>query len=206
MDYNKIYIKLIKRAVGRDIKGYTEKHHIIPRCMGGNNNPCNIVQLTPEEHFLAHLLLVRIYPKNNKLIYAAQMMGSTRKSNKVYGWLKRQFLEANSGGNHPNYGRKHSPERRAQISSQQKGKKTPLETRLKMSRASKGKPKSKEHRANIVKAISKRVQQIAGDKIIAEFESIAEAARTTGILRQSINKACKGIIRTAGGYNWSYLK
>lgn len=205
MDYSKIYIKLTKRAVDRNIEGYVEKHHIIPKCMGGDDNPCNIVELTPEEHFLAHLLLVRIYPKNNKLIYAAQMMGSTRKSNKVYGWLKRQFLEANSGKNHPNYGRKHSAERRAQISRQQKGKKTLPETRLKMSQASKGRAKSKEHTANIVKAVSKQVKQIMGNKIIMEFQSITEAAKVTGVLRQSINKACKGIIRTAGGYTWSYL-
>jgi len=76
MDYSGIYIKLIERAKGRIVDGYTEKHHIIPRCMGGDNKSRNLVSLTPEEHYLCHLLLVRIYPNNHKLVYAANMMGN----------------------------------------------------------------------------------------------------------------------------------
>lgn len=33
------------------------KHHIIPRHMGGSDDPSNLIELTPEEHAEAHRLL-----------------------------------------------------------------------------------------------------------------------------------------------------
>ena len=45
---------------------------------------------------MAHQLLVKIHPTEHKLVYAAQMMCSssklTRRSNKLYGWLKRRYM------------------------------------------------------------------------------------------------------------------
>lgn len=50
---------------------YTEVHHIIPRCMGGTNNLSNLVRLTGQEHFNAHLLLWKAYPSVPSLALAA---------------------------------------------------------------------------------------------------------------------------------------
>jgi hypothetical protein len=85
----------MERAKNRNINGYKEIHHIIPLCINGDNLKSNLVELTPEEHFLAHRLLVKIYPKNKKILYAAWMMKNTRKfsNNKSYGWLKREYIE-----------------------------------------------------------------------------------------------------------------
>lgn len=95
MNYKKIYDQLINRAKNRKTKGYSEKHHIIPRCVGGDNSEENLVRLTPEEHYVAHQLLIKIYPKHSGLIWAAlQMTGhpnGKRSSNKLYGWLKRKY-------------------------------------------------------------------------------------------------------------------
>ena len=91
MDYYKHYKKLIARASQRELTGYTENHHITPRCMGGTDDSDNLVRLTPEEHYVAHQLLVRIYPDNHKLVYAAMMMCANRKGNKVYGWLRKRL-------------------------------------------------------------------------------------------------------------------
>lgn len=100
MDYQAHYNKLIDRARNRSINDYTEKHHVIPRCMGGTNAIDNLVDLTPEEHFLAHQLLVKIYPNNQKLIYAAAMMtrghNGKRANNKFYGWIRKRFAETHS--------------------------------------------------------------------------------------------------------------
>ena len=74
MDYNKIYSKIVERGKNRIIEGYTERHHIIPRCMGGDNQPDNLVELTAREHFLCHMLLCEIYPKNYKLLHALFLM------------------------------------------------------------------------------------------------------------------------------------
>ena len=38
MNYQKIYDSLIERARQRELKNvYFEKHHVIPKCMGGSN-------------------------------------------------------------------------------------------------------------------------------------------------------------------------
>jgi hypothetical protein len=110
MDYKKIYRDLIGKGKNRILEGYSEKHHIIPRCMGGNDDPKNLVSLTPEEHYVAHQLLVKIYPDNPSIVRAAQMMIPNRPSNKMYGWLKRKFSQVQSesqiGKNNTQYGTK----------------------------------------------------------------------------------------------------
>lgn len=58
--HSRIYFALIDRAKARAVEGYTERHHIIPRCMGGTDACNNIVRLTAREHYLAHLLLCKM--------------------------------------------------------------------------------------------------------------------------------------------------
>jgi hypothetical protein len=79
---------------------YYEKHHILPRCMGGGDEPENLVRLTPEEHYVAHQLLVKMHPRNRKLIYAVKAMtmeapthSGRRSRNKLYGWIQRRFSQ-----------------------------------------------------------------------------------------------------------------
>jgi hypothetical protein len=74
MDYQKIHDQLIARAKNRILEGYKERHHIIPRCLGGTDDIDNLVDLTAREHFVIHKLLCMIYPNNNKLFYAYRMM------------------------------------------------------------------------------------------------------------------------------------
>jgi hypothetical protein len=79
MNYQKIYNQIIERAKIRQLEGYKEKHHIIPKCLGGNDDKSNIVELTAREHFLCHLLLVEIYPNNIRLLHAVFMMSNIKK-------------------------------------------------------------------------------------------------------------------------------
>lgn len=76
MNVHEIYTKLIDRAKVRvlDANIYREQHHIIPRCLGGEDCKENIVELTSREHYIAHLLLCKIYPHNNKLAFAFKAM------------------------------------------------------------------------------------------------------------------------------------
>lgn len=101
MNYIKHYDVLVTRGKTRKLSDqYLERHHIIPKCLGGSDDIENISLLTPEEHYTAHLLLVKIYPNEKKLVFAAVMMNTTSKfhndgigrSNKLYGWLKRKYL------------------------------------------------------------------------------------------------------------------
>jgi len=66
--------------------------------MGGDNQKENLVKLTAEEHFVAHQLLVKIYPENDKLIFAANSMcrsnNGNRLNNKMYSWLRKKHSKA----------------------------------------------------------------------------------------------------------------
>jgi 5-methylcytosine-specific restriction endonuclease McrA len=97
MDYKKHYNLLIMKAKLKLITGdpvYLEQHHIIPKCIGGTDDPKNLVYLLPEEHYIAHLLLVKIYPNESKLAHAANMMvaGSknNKRNNKSYVWVRKK--------------------------------------------------------------------------------------------------------------------
>ena len=78
MEYTRIYNQLIERAQNRTLEGYVEKHHIIPKCLGGSNNKENLVELTAREHFLCHKLLTKIYPS---LVLIVQGLKSNPKLN-----------------------------------------------------------------------------------------------------------------------------
>jgi len=96
MNYQKHYNALIERAKDRKLECYKEAHHVIPRCMGGNDLPENLVDLTAREHFIAHLLLLKIYPKQYGLIKAVNMMcaessNQHRSMNRMYGWLRERL-------------------------------------------------------------------------------------------------------------------
>ena len=101
MNYQKHYDAIIDRAKGREKSGYTESHHIVPRCLGGGDGKSNRVNLTAEEHYVAHQLLVKIYPDVHGLAIAAMMMSrdkrnGKRSGNKLYGWLRRKSANAQS--------------------------------------------------------------------------------------------------------------
>lgn len=102
MNYYRIYDRIVSRAKERklDEPVYRERHHIIPRCIGGTDDKDNLVDLTPEEHYVCHQLLVKMYPDNKKLKQAVLMMSGKGnkahergrvKRNKLYGWLKRDL-------------------------------------------------------------------------------------------------------------------
>lgn len=112
MNYEKHYDRLIERAKTRQLTGYSERHHILPRCMGGTDEKSNLVELTPEEHYVAHQLLVKMYPDNDSLSYAAFKMTvaskSMKRNNKLYGWLRRKYqsvCKKRIGEKNPSYGR-----------------------------------------------------------------------------------------------------
>jgi len=133
VNYQKIHDSIIERSFNRTLSCYTEKHHIIPKCMGGDNDPSNIAVLTPEEHFLIHQLLIKIYPDNYKLVHACQAMSMTNSGRKVgaklYGWLKRKISIAKTGENHPFFGKSLSEETRNKISKSHVGYKYSEKTR-----------------------------------------------------------------------------
>jgi len=75
VNYAAVYNRLIEVAKSRPAPDVFERHHAVPKCVGGSLTKENIVLLTPREHLFAHKLLVRIYPKELGLWLALVMMG-----------------------------------------------------------------------------------------------------------------------------------
>mgnify|MGYP003661443517 CR=1 FL=1 len=78
MNYQLVHNQIIKKAKQRISEGYTEKHHIIPKCLGGTDSEENLVKLTAKEHFIVHKLLVEIYPNEDGLKTAVFFMATTK--------------------------------------------------------------------------------------------------------------------------------
>ena len=78
MDYQKVYTQLISHRKSNPLEKskelYTELHHIVPRCLGGTDDPENLVRLTAREHFIAHRLLSKIYVENSELALSVLLM------------------------------------------------------------------------------------------------------------------------------------
>lgn len=171
MNYLAHYDRLIDRARDRQIDGYSERHHVVPRCMGGGNEKTNLVRLTAEEHYVAHQLLVKMNPDVPELAGAAMWMSKRCTGNKAYGWLRRRHAAAagvRMTGHRYWVGRKHTDEWKAKMSALRTGTTMSAEAVEKMAAGHRGKklsawhisrivsanrkPKSPEHRAKIAAA------------------------------------------------------
>lgn len=75
--YRNLYIRLINKCftmTESELGGYNEKHHILPKCMGGNNDRSNLIILPIRYHIMAHIVLLEAYPDNIGLAFAVHMM------------------------------------------------------------------------------------------------------------------------------------
>jgi len=127
--YSKWYFSIIESARNRIVNSYTEKHHVIPKSLGGSNDLTNLVRLTPKEHFICHLLLIKMTSGNakNKMVYAAwTMTWKTAQTKERYKVTSRQFDSL-----------------RNQISKTRKGKKFSEEHKQKLREAAKTRVKTK---------------------------------------------------------------
>ena len=130
---------------------FSEKHHIIPKCLGGLDDKENLVWLTPREHWLAHKLLLRIFPTHPKIQQALWMMSHTRgliKSSREYELLRLKC----QNGLKTNLGKDFSDEHRAKIGLVHKGKIVSQETRAKLRQKALGRKLSKEAKSKCAQA------------------------------------------------------
>jgi hypothetical protein len=86
MNYKKIYYSIIEKSKNRTLNEYAEKHHIVPKSLGGNNKKENIVFLTAREHFICHWLLWKFTEGKDKIKmgHAFGMMRYHNSKNRYY--------------------------------------------------------------------------------------------------------------------------
>ncbi len=205
MNYQKLYDSIIEKARERNIDGYTERHHILPRCMGGTDDPDNLVTLTAREHFIVHWLLTLIHPNENSLKFAFWNMcqrghssGTRYKpSSRIYEWSRMQLKGIKKpngfqcGEKNTFFGKKHKQEVLDKISSSLKGRAFSEDHRLKLSEAAKkrkgNKPnphKGKKYEEFMDPERAKRIKNNISEKL--KGKSLPDETR------KKISKALKG--------------
>jgi 5-methylcytosine-specific restriction endonuclease McrA len=150
--YTNIYFNIIKSAQIRDpLTGYTERHHIIPKSLGGTNKKDNLVVLSAREHFICHWLLTKMVTgddlrKMNHAIWRMLVQGRDyqlryKPNSHTYESLRKRY------------------------GSLRKGVTTPDEVKKKISKANKGRLKGENnpmygntHTAESRKKISEKAQ------------------------------------------------
>ena len=213
MNYQRIYNQLIERAQSENrVKSrevYFEAHHIVPKCMGGEGlerqwktHP-NVILLTAREHFVAHLLLCRIFPTELKLLQAlwffVTMGGINKPKHKVTARMYQEIKEKHASTVSANF--KNIPKTKEQIA------------KIVATRKAIGFKPSTDHMQNsesIKKRSMKRmisVKQLSLDGIVLQvWPSLGDIQRSLGISRNSVSNCLTGRNKTAGGFIWKYVK
>jgi len=205
--YTRWYNQIINRAQKRVIEGYTERHHIQPRSLGGTDSVDNLVDLTAREHFVCHWLLTKMTAGEDryKMINALRMMRAEKPgqqryntliTSRVYENIKQEYAHMQSilrsGSGNGFYGKTHTPEARKRISEANKGRVQTLEEKEKQIAAITGRkrePFSEEWRAKMADKkkgeknprfgveVSSDTRKKIGDKIRGRKQTDEEKAR-----------------------------
>ena len=209
MNYQKVYDQIIDRAKTRQIEGYVEKHHIIPKCLGGNNEQGNLVKLTAREHFICHMLLCEMYPNSDKLKQALWLMSIGKQSKnvkiKINGRIYQKLKENISIINRiQQLNKKDSEETKRKKSINKIGKKQSLETILKRSSSLKGRIHSDESNKKRSEALKNIPRPYISEKLKGNKHSektkqkMSEAKlgkKLTDHHKQKISRSNKGKIK-----------
>lgn len=200
--YRHIYERIILHAQHRNLTSYTEKHHIIPKSLGGRHTSNNIVHLTAKEHYIAHACLTRCTKGQylRSMVYAFHMMGYARGSGQQQTYRKRATSSVYQ---------KNKIIYAKFVSERSKGHVASIKTRQKMSAASLGRPKTSEHALNISRGLSGKPKTPEHmNKINHNPEKIAKTAekhrgmKRTMEARAKMSAAAKERIQRDGGpYN-----
>lgn len=129
--YTLAYYRIVENARRRlAVPDYVERHHIIPKSIGGNNEANNIVILTAREHFVCHRLLVKMTQDTSrqKMAYALLCMMQQKNqfqnrytvSSHTYEILRvqcRSILHGiQDGKRNPFWGQRHTDKTKADMS------------------------------------------------------------------------------------------
>jgi len=156
--YKSWYDSIIQKAKVRNLSGYKEKHHILPRCLGGKDIKKNLVELTAREHFIVHMLLCKFTKGEEKrsMLYAFKCMCYYKKDGRNYKINSRIAQKLRSE-------LKFSKEHKIKMSevkkgkpSNRKGKKASDKTKLRIKKALSGKKHSQKHK-DILSKIRKQL-------------------------------------------------
>lgn len=157
------------------------RHHIVPR--SEQTEPDNRqVYLTPAQHLWAHIL----YDRENGTDTAHFLISQSKITGEIHSYedclsfnemdiINREInSKANSGTNHPMYGKHHTEEAKRKMSEYQKERVVSEETREKMSKAQKGKvvsevTREKLRQSHLGKKVSEETKKKLSDSLTGKL-------------------------------------
>jgi hypothetical protein len=193
MNYLKIYNQFIKNRKLKDPIRYVEKHHIVPKSLGGLDDESNIIKLSASDHLFTHGLLARVY--KGKMIFALKRM--------LYGQQKRytsksershyEFVKSNL---------KHSIESKSKMSKAHSGKKLSNVTKRKISDFQKDKIFTDETKRKISQSlIGNQCAKgaVRSDKTKAKMSEAKKGITFSEEHKDNLSKSLKGRVSPRKG-------
>lgn len=103
--YHTWYNNIVQAAKSRSLTEKFDRHHIIPKSLGGSNDHNNIVKLTYREHFICHWLLTKFTTGDSKrkMVFAAWQQSRPAKhknlhiTSRTYAHLRSMLSETYTG-------------------------------------------------------------------------------------------------------------
>lgn len=197
MEYKRVYNSIVKNRRKNPLPSskYGEWHHIVPKSLGGSDDPSNLVRLSAREHFICHALLAEMYEEGSnewyKMNHAFMMMRCNSDTqnrymnSRLYELKRKDFSKAQSwsqtGKKNSQYGRPRSKETREKISESQKrnyvGKQTWLDKKQ-QEREKELRDHTTEEGLYFNKYRRKKVKEIFDINLEEDFEQSVEEFRT----------------------------
>lgn len=144
MNYNKAYTQLIDKARSRSLQdSYVEHHHVIPKSEGGDDES-NIVNLTAREHYVAHLLLAKIYD-DFKMYAAVIFMQTGAHKRRKFKFNSHLYEKLRHSFSIKSRGRHHSKETKRKISEHSASKRPEFRKKMSEYFSGKGNPLFGKH-------------------------------------------------------------
>ena len=178
--YARWYFQIVEKAhdQGRaKAKGdYFEKHHVVPKSLGGSNTPDNLVLLTFREHFICHRLLCKMTSGSSKRKMQHAVATMARKScDQHRNITARHFEIAKRHRVEAQLGRRFTEEQKAAHSRIIKESWANADERKQIlsertSKANKGKPKPQGVRAKISQTLKGRKPSLERNKKYLRFK------------------------------------
>ena len=204
------FIERIIKARGRHGCGneYHEKHHIIPKCIGGSNDDENMIDLYAREHYIAHQLLAKENPKEKGLQFAWFCISIMRNeyTNKRYRCTPEEYEEAKKA-------------MALAMSKITKGRIVSEETRQKHRKQTTGSGNpmyGKHHSKETIEKIKNNRHALKGKEspmcravycieTNKMYWGATEVENKLKINKNCVRDCCKGRQKTAGGFHWEYV-
>jgi hypothetical protein len=172
------YEKLIDHYRTKMVEGFYEKHHILPKCLGGTDEKTNLILLPTRVHFIAHALLYKAYPQERKLAQAFGMMVASNKyhkgrkySSRLYEMSKLARSNALKGVPRPEWVKEKL--RVPKVNKENYKKPKTKEHAQKISQSLKGKKKTKEHIDKLIES-QKQFQKKRTEKMLQKMHMYRE--------------------------------